>query len=52
LCEPRGRESPPLLIGSQANAERFIDGVRSGDPELASYLRIEEWELEGVESPN
>jgi hypothetical protein len=27
------------------NAERFIEEVRGGDPELASYLRIEEREL-------
>jgi hypothetical protein len=30
-----GREDP----------ERFVEEVRSGDPELASYLRIEEREL-------
>ena len=28
------------------NAEKFIDEIRSDDPELASYLRIEERELE------
>jgi hypothetical protein len=28
------------------DAERFIEEVRSDDPELASYLRIEERELE------
>ena len=39
-------ESPPPLIGSQADAERFIEDVRGDDPELASYLRIEERELE------
>jgi hypothetical protein len=27
-------------------AERFIEEVRGDDPELASYLRIEECELE------
>ena len=27
-------------------AERFVDEVRGDDPELASYLRIEERELE------
>jgi hypothetical protein len=29
------------------DAERFIEEVRGDDPELASYLRIEERELEG-----
>ena len=28
------------------DAERFIDEVRGGDSDLASYLRIEERELE------
>jgi hypothetical protein len=28
------------------DAERFIEEVRGDDPELASYLRIAEWELE------
>ncbi len=28
------------------DAERFIEEVRSDDPELTSYLRIEERELE------
>ena len=28
------------------DAERFIEEVRGDDPELASYLRIEERELE------
>jgi hypothetical protein len=27
------------------DAERFVGGVRGDDPELASYLRIEEREL-------
>lgn len=30
----------------RADAERFIEEVRSADPELASSLRIEERELE------
>jgi hypothetical protein len=29
------------------DAERFIEEVRGDDPDLASYLRIEERELEG-----
>ena len=28
------------------DAERFVEEVRGGDPELAGYLRIEERELE------
>jgi hypothetical protein len=28
------------------DAERFVEGVGGDDPELASYLRIEERELE------
>jgi hypothetical protein len=31
------------------DAEQFIDEVRGDDPELASYLRIEERELEAGE---
>jgi hypothetical protein len=30
----------------RADAERFVEEVRRDDPELASYLRIEERELE------
>jgi hypothetical protein len=30
------------------DAERFIEEVRGDDPDLASYLRIEERELEGA----
>jgi hypothetical protein len=30
----------------RTDAERFIEEVRGDDPELASYLRIEERELE------
>jgi hypothetical protein len=32
--------------GRRDDAERFIEDVRGDDPELASYLRIEERELE------
>lgn len=34
------------------DAERFVEKVRGDDPEFASYLRIEELELEagGLES--
>jgi len=32
------------------DAERFIEEVRGDDPKLASYLRIEERELEAGES--
>lgn len=28
------------------DAERFVEGVRGDEPELASYLRVEERELE------
>jgi hypothetical protein len=35
------------------DAERFVDEVRTDEPELASYLRIEERELEaGASLPN
>jgi hypothetical protein len=30
------------------DAERFIEGVRGDDPSVASYLRIEERELEAA----
>jgi hypothetical protein len=33
------------LVRSE-DAERFVEEVRGDDPELASYLRIEERELE------
>jgi hypothetical protein len=33
-------------FGRREDAERFIEEVRGDDPELASYLRIEERELE------
>jgi hypothetical protein len=39
-------ESPPLPIGSQADAERFIEEVRGDEPKLGAKLRIEERELE------
>ena len=35
-----------LLAFRREDAERFIEEVRGGDPEHASYLRIEERELE------
>jgi hypothetical protein len=34
------------------DAERFVEEVRSDEPELASYLRIEERELDGVAGLN
>jgi hypothetical protein len=34
------------------DAERFIQEVRGDDPELATYLRIEERELDGMSSSN
>ena len=37
----------PNLRTRRQDAERFIKEVRDDDPELASYLRIEERELEG-----
>ena len=47
------RSSPNHPLGDavetfvrREDAERFIDEVRGDDPELASYLRIEERELE------
>ena len=47
------RSSPGSLLGNavdtfvrRADAERFIEDVREDDPQLASYLRIEERELE------
>ena len=45
--------SPDFLLGVELvvflrreDAERFIEEVRGDDPELASYLRIEERQLE------
>jgi len=47
------RSSPDHPLGDavetfvrREDAERFIDEVRGDDPELASYLRIEERELD------
>ena len=47
------RSSPDHPLGDaievfvrREDAERFIEDVRGDDPELASYLRIEERELE------
>ena len=40
---------PRHLRGSREDAERSIEDVRGDDPELGSYLRIEERELEGGE---
>jgi hypothetical protein len=47
------RSSPDHPLGDavetfvrREDAERFVDEVRGDDPELASYLRIEERELE------
>ncbi len=42
------RESPlgHSLVIRREDAECFIEEVRGDDPELASYLRIEERELE------
>ena len=28
------------------DAERFIEGVRDDEPEIAAKLRVEEWQLE------
>ncbi len=49
----RVRSSPDHPLGEavetfirREDAERFIEEVRGDDPELASYLRIEERELE------
>ena len=48
-----GALSPEFPLGVELelfilreDAERFIEEVRGDDPELASYLRIEERELE------
>ena len=52
LCKRRdGAGDYPLGDAVEAfirreDAERFFEEVRSDDPELASYLRIEERELE------
>ena len=35
-----------MSAARREDAESFVDGVRADDPELASYLRIEERELE------
>ena len=47
------RASPDHQLGDavetfirREDAERFVEEVRGDDPELASYLRIEERELE------
>ena len=47
------RSSPDHPVGDaietfirREDAERFVEEVRGDDPELASYLRIEERELE------
>ena len=37
---------PSLSLPRAAGRERFIEEVRSDDHELASYLRIEERELQ------
>ena len=36
------------LFIRRMDAERFIDGVRGDDPEVAAQMHIEERELEGV----
>jgi hypothetical protein len=36
----------PAALVRRDHAQRFIEVVRGDDPELASYLRIEERELE------
>jgi hypothetical protein len=36
----------PLETFTRREEERLIEEVRGGDPDLASYLRIEERELE------
>ncbi len=41
---PLGVELEVLV--RREDAERFVEEVRGDDPELASYLRIEERELE------
>ena len=53
LRRRRRRLSPDFPLGLELevfirreDAERFIEEVRGDDPELASYLRIEERELE------
>jgi hypothetical protein len=45
LEHPLGEAVDVLL--TREDAEHFLDEVRGDDPELASYLRIEERELEG-----
>ena len=43
----RGVGSRDRLVGAgREDAERFIEEVRGDDPDIASYLRIEERELE------
>ena len=39
-------EDPVETFIRREDAERFVEEVRGDDPELASYLRIEERELE------
>jgi hypothetical protein len=53
----RRRTSPESPLGEaietfirRENAERFIEKVRGNDPELASYLPIEEWRRAGSRS--
>ena len=53
LRDRRRRPLPDFPLGVELevfirrdDAERFIEEVRGDDPELASYLRIEERELE------
>ena len=41
----RGRSGAQDMLRSE-DAERFVEEVRGHDPDLASYLRIEERELE------
>ena len=44
--EPLRAHEPEQSRRRREDAERFIEKVRGDDPELATYLRIEERELE------
>ena len=46
LFQPTSLSATRSRVFKPRSAERFIDEVPGDDPELASYLRIEERELE------
>ena len=46
IIDERSSSDHPL-----EGAQRFIEGVRGDDPDLASYLRIEERELDVAGQP-